>query len=127
MQLATFARGIRIGTRAGSDALFHEEQPFRRPNFLMVLGLASIAGLAIVICQAMPGNLFAAKTSLSKNITVGWTALLWLLFARLATVSMITHVKQGELSVGVRGLRRSCRIPIALIRSAHPVTFDPER
>ena len=109
------------------EPLFHEEQPFRLPYFLTALGVASIACLGMVIWQVITPDTRSATTPVSRLAAVSGTAFLWLFFARLATVCLVTDVKAGELSVSLRGLWRSCRIPLVRVKSAHPVTFDPER
>jgi len=109
------------------EPLFYEEQPFRLPYFLTALGIASVACLAAVIWQVMTPDVSSRTPTASRLATVSGTAFLWLLFARLATVSLVTEVNAGELSVSLHGLWKSCRIPLAKVKSAHPVTFDPER
>lgn len=121
MQVASIPRGI--GSR--QELLYSEEQPFRSPHLLISLTFVSIACLAVVIWQAA-GNP-PLKPSHSKNAALAGTALLWLLLVRLANVSLVTRIHRGELSVAVPGFWRSCRISISSIRSAHPVTLDPER
>lgn len=93
----------------------------------MVFGIVSVACLGLVIWQVMTPDAQSAKPALSKLAAVGGTALLWLLFVRFATVCLVTKVRPGELSVAVPGVWKSCRIPLSKVKSAHPVTFDPER
>jgi hypothetical protein len=51
--------------------------------------------------------------------------LLVAVYIRLITVRLVTDIRSGELSVGLQGLWRRRRVPLAGIRSAVEVRYDP--
>lgn len=58
---------------------------------------------------------------------VGWTLFLWIIYFRLITVSLITEVRNGELTVTLRGLWRGRRVPVSQISSVETIAYDPEK
>jgi hypothetical protein len=51
--------------------------------------------------------------------------LLLLVFIRLMTVRLVTELRPNRLSVAMKGLFRRIRVPVAGIRSATAVRYDP--
>ena len=82
--------------------------------------------LLILVWQVLLGHPWGTKP-VSNASVIGWTVFLWLVYLRLVTVRLITHVRPGELSVGMRGFWRARHIPLNEIKSAKMVTYDAAR
>jgi hypothetical protein len=106
--------------------LFHEEQSLRQPRLLILTAVPPVAMLLLAIWQVGLGHPWG-KQPMSNASVVGWTIFLWLIYFRLITVKLVTNVLPGELSIAMRGLWRSDRVPFDALQSVRAVTFDPVR
>ncbi|MDE3198149.1 MAG: hypothetical protein KGN84_17505 [Acidobacteriota bacterium] len=107
-------------------ALFHEEQSIAQTRVLLMLAIPPAGFLGLVVWQVLLGHQWG-KQPMSNGSIIGWTVFLWVVFLRLATVRLVVDVFPEELAVGLRGFWRARHIPIASIKSAESVTFDPVR
>jgi hypothetical protein len=81
---------------------------------------------ALLIWQVVLGHPWG-KAPMSNGNVIGWTVFLWLIYIRLITVRLVTEVRGGQLTVTLRGLCRSRRVALNVVRSVEAITFDPER
>jgi hypothetical protein len=92
----------------------------------LLLAIPPVLMLVVVLWQVVLGHPWG-KQPMSNAGAIGWTIFLWLVYFRLVTVRLVTNVRPAELSVAMRGLWRERRIPLAEIKSAKTVTYDPVR
>jgi hypothetical protein len=104
--------------------VFHEEQKLSNRRMKLQLAFLPIAFTVLLVWQVLLKHTGAQKT-LSNSEVIGWTIVLWLLYLRLNTVKLVTELKPPKLTVRLRGVFRSCKIPLADIESAEVITFDP--
>ena len=109
-----------------SKPLFHEEQSLRQARLLVLTAIPPVAMLLLAIWQVGLGHPWG-KQPMSNAGIVGWTIFLWLIYFRLITIKLVTDVQPNELSVTMRGLWRSYRVPMDAVQSVRAVTFDPVR
>ena len=64
---------------------------------------------------------------MTNGSIIGWTIFLWIIYFRLITVSLITEVRNSELTVTLRGLWRARRVPVSQISSVETIRYDPEK
>ena len=105
---------------------FRETQAFRQARLRLLVAIPPAAMSLLCIWQVALGHPWG-KQPLSNGSLIGWTVFLWLIYVRLITIRLVTEVRASEVRVAMRGLWRERRIPIADIRSAAVVTFDPLR
>ncbi|HYA17794.1 MAG TPA: hypothetical protein VEF06_10025 [Bryobacteraceae bacterium] len=106
--------------------MFHEEQKLSSRRMKIQLALLP-AGFTILLLWQVILKHPQAQNKLSNREVIGWTILLWLLYFRLNTVKMVTDLKPPRLTVRLRGVFRSCKIPLAEIESVEVISFDPFR
>lgn len=106
--------------------LFQEKQSFRLKRQRVLLAIPPAGMTLLLIWQVILGHPWGMHP-LSNASVVGWTIFLWLVYLRLVTVRLVTEVRPGVLAVAMRGLWRERRIPLADIKSANAVTYDPAR
>jgi hypothetical protein len=82
--------------------------------------------LGLLIWQVILGHTWG-KRPMSNSDVVGWTVFLWLIYALLITVKLVTEVRRGELIVALRGLWRLRRVPLDSIQSVETITYDIDR
>lgn len=104
--------------------VFHEEQKLSNRRMKIQLASLPVAFTVLLIWQVILKHTEAQK-SLSNAEVIGWTIVLWLLYLRLNTVKLVTDLKPPKLTVKLRGVFRSCKIPLADIESVEVITFDP--
>jgi hypothetical protein len=113
---------------ASSDnrVVFREVQklPLRRTG--VVLAVPPLGMTALLVWQVVLGHPWG-KAPMSNGNVVGWTIFLWLIYLRLITVRLVTEVRGGQLTVAMRGLGRSRRIPLNGIQSVEAIAFEPVR
>jgi len=109
-----------------SERLFYERQSFRQWRIRLLLAIPPLILTLLAIWQVGLGHPFG-KQPMSNGRMIGWAMFLWLVYLRLATVRLVTEVRAGELSVAMRGLWRSRKIPATDIKSVQVVSFDPAR
>ena len=105
--------------------LFSEKQRFPRQISYALLAPPCIM-LGLLIWQVVLGHKWG-KQPMSNGNVIGWTIFLWAIYFRLITVRLVIDVREGELTVGLRGLWRARRIPLNDIQSVETVTFNPIR
>jgi hypothetical protein len=106
--------------------LFDEQQRFRQPRVRILLAIPPAAMLLILGWQVILGHPWGTRP-MSNARVIGWTVFLCLLYLRLITVRLVTHVGSGELTVAMRGLWRERHIPLNGIKAAKIVTYDAAR
>ena len=104
--------------------MFHEAQKLSNRRMKIQLAFLPLAFTILLVWQVILKHTAARKT-LSDGEVIGWTILLWLLYFRLISVKMVTDLKPLKLIVKLRGVFRSCKIPLADIESVEVITFDP--
>jgi hypothetical protein len=122
---------IRLGRCASFDPMggrpqiqFHEVQPLRQWHARILLAFPPAALLIIAVRQLVFHRPWG-NPPLSNGSVIFLTVLLLAVYIRLITVRLVTDLRSGELSVGLRGLWRRKRVPLDTIRSATAVQYDP--
>src|SRR3984957_2914752 len=108
----------------GSDALFHEEQAFRQLRLRFLTAIPPVTILLLAVWQVGMGHVWE-RNPMSNGGIIGWTIFLWLIYFRLMTIKLTTEVRPGEVRISMRGLWRSSRICLSIVRSVDVVTYDP--
>jgi hypothetical protein len=113
---------------AFSDRLpiFREVQRFPLRRIAVALASPPCFMLGLLIWQVLLGHPWG-KHSMSNGDVIGWTVFLWLIYFRLITVRLVTEVRQGELTIAMRGLWRLRRVPLDRIQSVETITHDIAR
>ena len=106
------------------DMLFHEVQSLRQWHGRIVLALPPAAVLFIAIRQLV-FHLPWGHPPMTNGSVIFLTVLLLAVYIRLVTVRLVTDLFPAELSVGLRGLWRSRRVPLMSIDTATAVQYDP--
>ena len=106
--------------------LFQEKQRFQLKRQLVLVAIPPAGMTLLLIWQVILGHPWGRHPLSNANL-IGWTIFLWLIYLRLVTVRLVTEVRPEGLAVGMRGLWRARRIPLAEIQSAQTVTYDPVR
>ncbi len=96
----------------------------RRTAF--VLAVPPVGMLALLIWQVLLGHVWG-KPPISNANVIGWTVFLWLIYFRLLTVRLVTGIRDGKLTVNLRGVFLSRRVPLDSIRSTEVITHNPAR
>ena len=109
-----------------SDGLFYERQSFKQLRLRILVAIPPLILTLLAIWQVGLGHAFG-KQPMSNGRIIGWAIFLWLIYLRLVTVRLVTEVRAAELSISMRGLWRSRKIPAADIKSAQVITFDAAR
>ena len=103
---------------------FHEVQALRQWHARLVLAMPPAAMLFIAVRQLVFHRPWGSPP-MSNGGVLFLTVLLLAVYIRLITVRLVTDIRSGELSVGLEGLWRKRRVPLAGIRSAIEVQYDP--
>jgi hypothetical protein len=103
--------------------LFHEEQALRQWHTRLILALPPAALLFITVRQVVFHHPWGNKP-LSNGGLIFLSVLLTAVYFRLITIRLVTDVRSGELSVGMQGLWRRRRVPLAAIRNVQAVRYD---
>ena len=107
-----------------AEPVFHEVQALRQWHARLVLAMPPAAMLFIAVRQLVFHRPWGSPP-MSNGGLVFLTVLLVAVYIRLITVRLVTDIRSGELSVGLQGLWRKRRVPLADIRSAIEVSYDP--
>ena len=110
------------GKQAEPD--FHEVQAVRQWHARLVLAMPPAAMLFIAVRQLVFHRPWGSPP-MSNGGVIFLAVLLVAVYIRLITVRLVTDIRSGELSVGLEGLWRKRRVPLAGIRSAIEVEYDP--
>jgi hypothetical protein len=103
---------------------FHEVQPLRQSHARLVLAMPPAAMLFIAVRQLVFHHPWG-NPPMSNGGVLFLTVLLVAVYIRLITVRLVTDIRSGELAVGLQGLWRKRKMPLARIRSATVVQYDP--
>jgi len=109
---------------AKPEKLFHEVQVLRQWHGRIILAVPPAALLFIAIRQ-LGFHQPWGHPPISNGDVIFLTVLLLAVYIRLITVRLVTDLTAAELSVGLRGLWRSRRVPLIAIELARPVAYDP--
>jgi hypothetical protein len=109
------------GRRADPD--FHEVQALRQWHSRLVLAMPPAAMLFIAVRQLVFHRPWGSPPMSNGGVTF-LTVLLVSVYIRLITVRLMTDIRSGQLSVGLQGLWRKRRFPLADIRSAVEVQYE---
>jgi hypothetical protein len=110
--------------RAGRKVLFREKQAFHLGIARIALAVPPLALLIITMRQIAWHHPWGNPPVTNADLLF-LTNLLLLVYVRLITVRLVTELRPGRLSVALKGLWRRIRVPVADIRSAMPVHYDP--
>lgn len=91
-----------------------------------MLAIPPLGMLLLLVWQVLLGHPWG-KAPMSNGNVIGWTIFLWLIYLRLITVRLVTEVRGEELTVGLRGLWRSQRVPLNRIQAVETLDYDPVR
>lgn len=103
---------------------FHETQRLRQWHVRIVLAMPPAALVFMSVRQIVFHHPWG-HPPMSNGGLLFLTILLLLVYLRLITVRLVTDLSRGELSVGLRGLWRKKRVPLAEIKYAAAVRYDP--
>ena len=103
---------------------FHETQRLRQWHVRIVLALPPAALLFMSVRQVGFHHPWG-HPPMSNGGLLFLTILLLLVYVRLITVRLVTDLRHGELTVGLRGLWRKKRVPLAELQSATAIHYDP--
>lgn len=92
----------------------------------ILVAIPPLGMLLLLIWQVVLGHHWG-KSSMSNGNVIGWTIFLWLVYLRLITIHLVTEVRNGELSIVLRGLWRSRHIPLDRIQLVEIIDHDPVR
>jgi hypothetical protein len=107
-----------------AEPVFHEVQTLRQRHARLVLAMPPAAVLFIAVRQLVFHRPWGSPP-MSNGGLIFLTVLLVAVYFRLITVRLETDIRSGELSVGLKGLWRKRHVPLAGIRSAIEVEYDP--
>jgi hypothetical protein len=110
---------------ANGAVLFREKQPFRLGYARIALAMPP-AILAVISCRQIFFHHPWGNPPTTNGNLLFLTMLTLLVYVRLVTVRLITELWPGHLSVAMKGFWRRIRIPIADIRAAAAVEYDPK-
>lgn len=109
---------------AKGTVLFHERQSFRLGYAKIALAMPP-AVLAIISCRQIFWNQPWGNPPTSNGNLLFLTGLTLLVYIRLITVRLVTELRPDQLSVAMKGFWRRIRVPLADIRTAAPVEYNP--
>ena len=104
--------------------LFHETQAISQRRTRIILALPPAALVFVSVRQIALHHPWG-NPPMSNGGLLFLTILLVLVYIRLNTVKLATDVDRDKLTVGLQGLWRRRRVPLAAIRSAVATTYDP--
>jgi len=105
---------------------FHEEQSYRQLRVRLLLAIPPVILLAVSVWQVGLGHRWGLHAA-SNGDLITLAAFIWLVYAWLLRVRLVTEVRRGEISIRLRGLGRHDRVAAATINTASVVLFDPVR
>ena len=103
--------------------MFSETQSLRQWHARVVLALPP-AAMVFITCRQVIWHKPWTRVPTSDGGLIFLSLLLIFVYLRLATVKLVTELRNRELAVGLRGLWKRRRIPLDEIRSAEVVTYD---
>jgi hypothetical protein len=109
---------------ANGAVLFREKQPFRLGHARIALAMPP-AVLAVISCRQIFFHHPWGNPPVTNGNLLFLAILTLLVYLRLITVRLVTELRPEQLSVAMKGFWRQTRIPVAEIRTATPVEYDP--
>jgi len=106
------------------EVLFREKQAFHLGGRMIALAIPP-AALAVLSLRQIVWHRPWGSPPMSDGGLLFLTILISLVFLRLITVRLTTELRPAQLSIGLKGVWRRTRVPVAEIRSALPVTYNP--
>ena len=103
---------------------FHETQRLQQWHVRLVLAAPPAALLFMSVRQVGFHHPWGHQPMSNAGLLF-LTILLLLVYVRLITVCLVTELSAGELSVGLRGLWRKKRVPLAEIKYAAAIRYNP--
>ena len=104
--------------------LFREKQPFRLGHARIALAMPP-AVLAVISCRQIFFHHPWGNPPVTNGNLLFLAILTLLVYLRLITVRLVTELRPEQLSVAMKGFWRRTRIPLADIRTAAVVEYDP--
>ena len=104
--------------------LFRETQTFHLGYARIALAMPPLA-LIIVTCRQVFWHHPWGNPPTPTGDLLFLTILLLAVYVRLITVRLVTELRPNQLSVTMKGFFRRARIPLADIREASAVEYDP--
>jgi hypothetical protein len=111
---------------ANRTVLFREVQQFRLGYARLALAMPPLV-LAIISCRQIIWHHPWGNPPTTNGDLLFLTILTLLVYFRLITVRLVTELRPEHLSVAMKGLWRRVRVPIADIRTAVAVEYNPLR
>jgi hypothetical protein len=111
---------------AMGTALFREKQSFQLGAAKIALAMPA-AVLAVISCRQIFFHHPWGNPPVTSGNLLFLTILTLLVYVRLMTVRLVTELRPEQLSVAMKGFWRRIRIPVADIRAAAAVEYDPIR
>ena len=109
---------------ANGAVLFREKQPFRLGYARITLAMPP-AILAVISCRQIVWHHPWGNPPITNGNLLFLTILTLVVYLRLITVRLVTELRPEQLSVAMKGFWRRTRIPVADIRTAAAVEYDP--
>jgi len=109
---------------ANGAVLFREKQRFRLGYARIALAMPP-AILAVISCRQIVWHHPWGNPPVTNGHLLFLTILTLLVYLRLITVRLVTELRPERLSVAMKGFWRRSRIPVADIRTAAAVEYDP--
>lgn len=103
--------------------MYSEKQSFRLGYSRVALAIPP-AALAFITLRQMVWHHPWGSPPTSDGGLIFLTLLTFLVYLRLMTVRLVTTLRADTLTVGMKGLWRKMKIPVADIASAKSVQFD---
>jgi hypothetical protein len=105
-------------------ALFRERQSFQLGAAKIALAMPPVV-LAVISCRQIFFHHAWGNPPVTNGNLLFLTILTLLVYIRLITIRLVTELRPEQLSVAMKGFWRRMRIPIAEIRTAAAVEYDP--
>jgi hypothetical protein len=109
---------------AKGAVLFRETQSFRLGYAKIALAMPP-AALAIISCRQIFWSHPWGNPPTTNGNLLFLTILTLSVYVRLITVRLVTELRPEQLSVAMKGFWRRTRVPVADIRAAIAVEYDP--
>lgn len=103
--------------------LFLEKQPLSRWHTRVIMAFPPGA-LVFIACRQIVWHKPWNSPPVSNGDLLFLTTLLAAVYIRLTTVKLVTEVRPGGITVGLRGLWKQRRILLDQVRSAEVVTYN---
>ena len=109
---------------AKGAVLFREKQSFRLGSARIALAMPP-AVLAVISCRQIVWHHPWGNPAVTNGNLLFLTILTLFVYIRLITVRLVTELRPELLSVAMKGFWRRINVPVADIRAAAAVEYDP--